>query len=409
MRSGVSAHSSINGTLTPLWRYIPAGFAGLNALTVQHVIVGSAGPLIRYSLSDGETVLEQLDFNGNRTQVTYSGREYDRRDWPSISGNESLVSADGTFSVNPFRFLGIDVWGDTMINPPYYYAPNTHHHDLNSSLPMPYIKAYDSALNQIWVANQPPHSDAQGQTDMLGASMALSTNGATLFTPALYISGSAPTYPIANGLYALNAATGAQVWFQASTPTSKISTDSSRVYGIEGTTFRTGTFNEVLTGTALVARNQSNGAIAWTQPVTFAVIVTSPQTRGTTSQAPVVMNGLVIIGTETGLQAFDAVTGTPAWTLPMTGAASPQQFGSGYSECIETRIAGAQGSNTLIVTADDGIHIVDVTTGANLSTQTLSGVVGTPRNPVIANNRLYVTDGTSFHTQDGAAIAVSVS
>ncbi|MDQ6780115.1 MAG: PQQ-like beta-propeller repeat protein [Candidatus Eremiobacteraeota bacterium] len=126
----------------------------------------------------------------------------------------------------------------------------------------------------------------------------------------------------------------------------------------------------------LVARAQSDLHTVWS----VSAVPASPS-------APVLANGLVIIGTGNGIEAHDSATGRLVWTSPVQPA--------GYG--MLTGMCAALASNTLVVTANDGLHVLSLANGGALWHGTVAGAQGTVMNPVIVNDpargaTVYVTD-----------------
>lgn len=422
-RSGAS-QGSIPGALRELWRYKPLGLGTSTAASVQHVIATESELYLRWATYvSGHTMLEKATTSGTRVWVEQSCCNWDKQHWPALSPDRTtvFVNDDGTFIANTTngtrtRFLGLDTWGDVLIDPSglRYYAVNMRHQvDPGSNFPTLYLAAYDKSLNKLWEANRQPASSIGGQEDLLGGAIAL--NNGTLFHAAIYNPGNDTNFSLTNGISALDSSNGSQRWFVAATPASRISVNGDKIYLIEGFATRVSTNIYLLTGTHLVARSQTNGSLVWSHQVSFPVAYSSWKQnpdgtwvqiviRGTHVQSPVLAGGLVIIGTEGGVVAFDAVNGNQVWLSSMTGASSPQVYGSGRSEFVDTRIAAALGSNTLVVTASNAIHVLSIASGTQAWSGTAPSAIGPVRNPVIVGSRVYVTDGTT--SQNGGLIAL---
>jgi outer membrane protein assembly factor BamB len=147
----------------------------------------------------------------------------------------------------------------------------------------------------------------------------------------------------------------------------------------------------------LVARNQSDGSVAW-----------SAMAMGAGTQAPLLAGGRVIVAATTGVLAFDAGTGTAAWTAPVTGAQadafnlmfsggcvagsgqwSANEFGNAVAT---TTLAAALGSSTLVVTASDGVHLLKLADGSEVWKGVPMMATGTVQNPIIVGSTVYVID-----------------
>src|SRR5262249_24922638 len=142
------------------------------------------------------------------------------------------------------------------------------------------------------------------------------------------------------GVYALMGATGTQVAYAATKPTSKISADGANVYLTENSN-------------QLVARAQSDLHVVW------HVAVTNPG-----QQAPVIANRAVIIATSSGVESHDAATGALRWRHSQTGLGTYIGSIAGPT----TTLAAALGSGTLVATSStDGIHVLKLSDGSEIS------------------------------------------
>jgi hypothetical protein len=234
----------------------------------------------------------------------------------------------------------------------------------------------------VWTQNS--FATCRGSASTLAGGLALN-NGTIFYAPQYTVGATTTTLSFASGVYAFNATTGAKLAFQATTPTGRISADANNVYLIESSN-------------KLVARAQSDLHVVWQQPVS-----------GPGDQAPVIANGLIIVGTSTKVQAFSASNGAIAWSSgSLSGVAgawsSTYQGGScGTIQIPEasygptTTLTAALGSNTLVATANDGIHILSLTDGHEIWKGTAQGATSRVGNPILVNDPtqgpiLYVTD-----------------
>lgn len=423
-RRSFASTGSINGPLVELWRYRPAN-AGVGS--IHNAIATSDSVYARLQENGGGTGMARLNPDGTQRWLSLGCCNWDRGHWHSLSpdGSKLFVNDDNIFGIATatgarFGVQRIDTWGDTLIHPngQYYYTVNMHHQlDPCCSFENVFVAAYDPSIRQLWRVWQAASSDqVYGPEDILGGGMALAND--TLFIAQTWngYGGRVPTLP-PNGITALNALNGSKRWFVTTTPTSRLSVDASRVYLIEGSAPPLcPTCNAViLTGSTLVARSQSNGEVLWSVPVNYPVVYSNwtqngdgkwakNEWRGAHVQSPVLANGLVIITTINGVEAFDAATGTRAWINPAPAIAY-HDWGAQWSQAVNTRMAAALASSTLIVTANDGlIYVIDLTTGLTRWQGVVPSAVGVPKNPVIAGNRLYVTDGTDV--MNGGVIAL---
>ena len=435
-RTGAS-EGNIPGALTEVWRYRPTSQAVelYPACSVGHAIATSDAVYVRWMLcSKGTTELSRVNLEGQQQWSMSSCCNWDRQHWPTLTpdGTRIFGNDDGGYLRNaqtgtPERsgFVGdvktFDVWGDTLIDPSgqYFFTVNMHHQlDPGGSWSPVYVANYRIDFTARW-RNIQFNTNQYGPEDILGGALAYQSAADTLFQAVnwnAYPGKSSYTTP-PNGIHAWLGATGAQRWFVAATPTSRISIDDNSIYLIEGTAEQispTGSAR-LLSGKQLVARRQSDGSVIWSRSVSFPVIldswVTNPDgtfthrvVYGTHVQAPVLANGLVIIGTAYGVEAFEAATGSPVWSTPLTGAAALQNYQGGNSQAADTSLAAALGSGTLVVTADDGVHVLSLINGMDFGAFMPASAIGKVRNPIIVGPWLYVIDGTT--SANGGLIAL---
>src|SRR5207249_4150098 len=82
-------------------------------------------------------------------------------------------------------------------------------------------------------------------------------DGGGLFYAPRYEDKSGAALPYTSGVYAFDADAGTPRWTKASTPQSNVSAGDGLVYLLEGAS----------PGTALVARRQSDGSVAWSTAI----------------------------------------------------------------------------------------------------------------------------------------------
>jgi len=299
------------------------------------------------------------------------GTDADFGDWASLMANRIIVNSDGTRFVDQTSGLsvhsnGVDTWGEILTDSSTLYFAN----DVQIDGPGVYAAAYDSAFKARWTANK--FTSCRGSASAMAGGLALN-NGVLFYAPTYTVGKPTTVLPFASGVFAFNAASGAQIAYHASTPYSRVSADASRVYLIENQN-------------ALVALAQSDLHVVW------SATIASPG-----EQAPVIANGLVIVGTSSDVEGYDASTGAKRWSSgALSGAAahlySTYQGGNCGSVQIpvtsgaSTTIAAALGSRTLVVTASDGVHILALASGADLWHGRVAGIPGFAANPVIVND-----------------------
>jgi hypothetical protein len=271
------------------------------------------------------------------------------------------------------RDTGVDWWGQTAPDPARLYVVNAAHIDG----PGIFVGAVDAMLQPVWQQNHYGECRIDA-ADVIGG---IAIDGGNVFYAANYHTGTGVHLPFASGVYAFDGAAGTMRWTHATTPSSTVSVGDGHVYLVEN-------------GDTLVARNQSAGAVAWMATVS-----------GAGSQAPVLAAGRVIVAASAGVIAFDAQTGSPAWTAAMiaaTEAPSTISFTGGCDGLVAvggpvlTSMAAALGSNSLVVTARDGIHVLSLADGTDRWHGAIAGSMGSLHDPVPIGNVVYVTDSSGL-------------
>ena len=379
--------ASVTGPLTLSWHYVPPGATGHTFQFAEYALGTVNEVMLRSSLSInigyGQTPsVDRVSTSGSHVWTYFMGSDADFGDWSAILGNRLVFNDDGIRHVDlttgaSVHGGGVDNWGESLTDSTVVYLVNGAQIDGAGV----YVGAYDSAGKSLWTANK--YSLCRGAAAALAGGLALN-NGVLFYAPNYNKGADTVKLPYASGVYGFNAKTGAQVAFRATTPYSRMSADNANVYLVESQN-------------ALVARAQSDLHVVWSKPVT------NPG-----EQAPLLVDGLVIIATAAGIQAYSPASGTLVWTSPsITGADAhwsetyqggkcgniqiPVQYGA------TTTMAAAFSSQTLVVTASDGIHILSLKTGAALWHAAIAGVPGQVYNPIIVNDpvagaTLYVVD-----------------
>ena len=375
----------VNGPLTTSWRYAPAPPAGKMFKNVFNAIAQSDAVFLAWSVVRdpylGTTAADRIDLTGQRVWTFDSGTDSNLGNWPSVALGSLILNEDGLFFLDLKTGMktagnGVDNWGQSLTDGTRIYVVNDSHVDG----PGVYVGAYDGQCKQLWAAN----SYGKCRIDAGDLAGGIALDGSSLFYAPNYSPGAGVTLGFSSGLYAFDPAMGTQQWTQAATPTSGISAGSGLVYLIEG-------------GTDLVARKQSDGTKAW-----------SAATMGAGTQAPLLAAGKVIVAGAQGITSFDAKTGTPGWTAPVMGAAAQAfnlMFGGGcvagsgqwsaneFGTAVATAtLAAALGSDTLVVTATDGIHLLSLATGMETWKGMPAQAMGSVSNPVVVGNMVYVVD-----------------
>ena len=392
VRRTAASLGSVAGPLALAWSYVPQGTAGHALNSVETAIATADAIFVRTSLNSGygyglSPAVDRVSTAGQHVWTYNMGTDADFGDWGSLMSNRYVMNSDGTRYIDTtsgavVRGNGVDSWGEILTDASTLYQSN----DVQIDGPGVHVAALDTALKPRWTANS--FASCRGSAATMAGGLALAS-GVLFYAPAYNVGKPATQLPFASGVFAFDAGTGARMAYHQSTPYSRLSADDSRVYLIENQT-------------TLVALAQSDLHLVWSAAVT---------TPG--EQAPVVANGLVIIGTASDVEAFDASTGARSWSsAALSGAAahwySTYQGGSCGSVQIPvaygptTTIAAALGSRTLVVTAYDGIHILALGTGVDLWHGRVTGIPGNVGNPVIVNDPVkgavvYVEDGGKLY------------
>ena len=356
-----ASDASITGGLKQAWRYNPVPLSGNTFGGMFSAVGTTAGVYVHYS-QYGSTVfaggpsVDGVSPTGARVWSYVEHRDYDEGHWLSVFGTGVVLQDDGEPLIDISKGTlvkslasSFDSWGETIPDTTGLYGTNTFIAD-GANL---YVYSYSTSNALVWKALQQTGTKYSSDSD----GGLLLSNG-TLFYAANY------TDPVPNpsGIYALNAASGAKIGYVATTPISEMSADAKNIYLIEN-------------AAALVARSQSTLAKVW-----------SVSLSGASNAAPVIADGMVIVGTFNGVEAHDPGTGKTIWTSSVR-----PEYGGLYS----TAMAAALVSNTLVVTSYDGVHLLNIANGTDMWHGGPTGV----SNPIIVNDpavgaTVYVIDGT---------------
>ncbi len=364
-----------------LWRYVPAPPSGKKAKRVHNAVAQSDGIFLQWSLENGAYVgttgLDRVSAAGARVWNFDSGTDANLGHWPLIGLGSVILNDDGLYYVDLDKGTkkdgtGVDYWGEMAADATRLYPGNDAHVDG----PEIFVGAYDGSAKKVWTQN------VYGKCRIDAGDLAdgLAVDSGMVFYAARYVTGSGVTLPFESGVFAFDASTGAPKWSKPTKPMSMISAGSGKVFLVEDT--------------KLVARGQTDGANSWEAPLT-----------GAGAQAPVLAAGLVIVATNAAIVAFDDKTGTQKWSTPLTGAAATAPsitFSGGCAGPVAeayggvTTLAAALSSGTLVVTAFDGLHLLDLATGKETFKGAVDKAVGAAKNPVVVGNRLYLVDSSGL-------------
>ncbi len=377
-----ASQASLKSPLTTAWRFAPPSpvtnpytvvFDALAAADGVYLQWGSTGTFFGFGTG---TNVDRISPAGARVwSNTAWGADYNIGHWGSIYGNKFVFMDDGLGYLNLSNGTrafntSVDWWGETLPDATGLYLSQNWHVDG----PQTFVGSLSATGTSRWKTNL--YGATKADIGVWDPSGGLALNNGVLFFDPVY-QGSI-TVPNPKGVFAFTASSGALVKFVATTPNSHISADSAKVYLVE-----TG-------GTILVARAQNDLHVVWSVTIPYA----GPQ-------APLLANGLVIIGTYSDVEAFSAATGVRVWKTTVAGLTTYSQGST------TTYLAAALGSGTLIATASNGIHVLSLLTGADLWHGTATGASGTPHDPVIVNDPvngpvLYVVDNAGVIALKGS-------
>ncbi len=369
----------VQGPLTVAWSYTPTPPANKTVKAMHHALAASDAVYLQWAADDGPyvgtTAADKVSTTGTRVWTFDSGSDANMGNWASVSGSNLVVQDDGVYFV-PLAdgkmtvTTGVDWWGQTIPDTAggVWFA-NTS----KSDGPGLFVGDLDVAAKTVWQGNKQGTACGDALGDVMGG---VALDGGVLFYAPSYTAGGSVQPTFASGLYAFDAAAGTPKWNVQTTPTSTISAGNGFVYLIEAG--------------AVVARKESDGTVGWTQPL-----------AGAGAQAPVLAGGRAIAAGSAGVSAFDAKTGKPAWSTPLTGAAARAYTMTITNGCsgsqnlgaaIATTLAAAVPSDTLVVTASDGVHVLSLSTGADTWNGKVTGAKNVVHDPVIVGKTVYVVD-----------------
>ena len=386
-----ASNGCIHASLTEAWRYGGNGGDASAFVPGFYNAIADKSALYVHVQFSAPTVDRVAAVDGTRAWRFKGSADYDTGNWLTLGLGYVLADDDGIYLINVAdgtlkTTSGVDWWGQSAADDQRFYLVTATHGDG----PGAFVGAWEVAKGLTWKANvqggcMPPVGDENG---------ALAVDKGVVYfapryetgTPSFGV-GDGGTFAVPSGVYAFDAATGAAKWSVPTLPRSSISVGDGRVYLIEN-------------GPVLVARNETDGAVAWKVSLTG-----DAQTIG--SQPPLLALGRVVIGTVDHVLAFDAATGKPAWSAPLVRAAlhgsdnatvnfvSCPSAGEPNASPITTTLAAATASNTLIVTAADAIHVLSLDSGIELGKHALAQAT----NPIIVGDRLYVVASSTTGSQ----------
>ena len=344
------------GPLRVAWHFLPAPSGGRTG-RVHHAIA-DGGVVYAAGLRGDSPVLHRLDETGAPAWTFDSRADIHRDDWPSIALGSIVVNDDGLYLVDPEsgkpEGRGLDSWGASLTDGTRMYAINRMHVEG----PGLFLAAYDASGKILWKRDK--FNGPQMFQDEVGG---IALDAGVLFHSANY------NFPAHSFVAAVNPATGDHLWTVTTMPESAPSAAGGRVFGIES--IKSEHVDK------LVARAANDGSMVWSREVSGA--------RG---PSPALAADLVIVHGDDGVLAFDAATGAPAWTAPISRAHAL----TGHA----TTLAAALGSATLVVTAGGEVHVLSLADGAESWSgrpmPTAAGAAGATdvHSPILVGKALYV-------------------
>jgi outer membrane protein assembly factor BamB len=350
----------IDGPLRVAWTFAPKPIATRRA-SVEHAVVDTSGVYVK-ALSGPAPVLHALDDRGEERWTFDSHADVVRATWPTIAPHTVLVNDDGVYAIDietgKNRGTEIDIWGDSLTDGTRFLVTNTWQED---GLGL-FVGSYDLSGAPLWKQNKMYGARGIAVPNVGG----LALDGGALFHAANY------GFPYRSSIDAYDPATGDRRWHVATVPQSAPSAGDGQIFVIE----RWGGGAGERARDRLVARAQTDGAVAWSREV-----------EGARGPAPLLAGALVVVHARSGVYAFDRATGTPAWSVPLVRGAPPDSW--------STTIAAAMGSQTLVVLTGDALHVLALSDGAPVWTGSPKPGARSLDSPAIFAESLFVVaDGT---------------
>ncbi len=367
-RRTFTSDACIKGNLKKKWTYTPAPPMGRTSKAFNRAIAQSDAVFLQWAASDdpytGTTAADRVSIDGMRVWTFDSGSDSNLKFWPTFAFGSLFLDDDGVYVLDgatgkKTATTGVDRWGQIAFDDTRLYASNC----LKLDGPGLEVWAFGTDTKPIWQKNTYAKcGEAEGE---IAGGTAL--DGGVLFTTASYVFQAKPA-PLASGVYALDAVTGAQKWFKPYTPTSSISAGEGKVYFIDSSA-------------TLFALSETDGSVAWSQPV-----------MSSANQAPVLIDNKIVIMSQGSLVSFSSA-GKAGWKtmVPSASFVSPtsalsNNCSGGQYPNQETTIAGAGGSHTLVVTTGTGLAVFSALDGTLAWSDATLGAL---HDPVVTGTRVY--------------------
>ena len=384
------------GPLTVAWTFKPDGAGGGKQASIDLAIATRAAIYLKSTNHEdlGGKVAAQVN------KVTPSGKgdwqfafgDFEEHNWPTFAFGILAVQEDTFWFVNDADGTGqqlgeYDDWGCNAADDTRWYASC----DVNSRDGYGiYVGSYPAHPTSPpeWPPMQWSQNLAGGNKGGGGCGYEIDNSIAVekgvVFHAGEYVVGSAGgTAPFPSGIAAYDGGSGAVKWSKETSPRSALSVGGGKVFLVEKAT-----------PLALVARDASDGHVVWSTSIA----------AGASIQAPVLAHGLAIVALTEGVRAFHVDSGAVAWTAggidavqaPFVSdpaiALDPCGGVDKTGTLSDTALAAALGSDTLVVTAKDAVHVLSLVDGAPLESAKIAGVTGPMKNPVIVGKTVYAID-----------------
>ncbi|MEO6835073.1 MAG: hypothetical protein ABI231_04095, partial [Candidatus Tumulicola sp.] len=234
-RHSSASVASIPGSLKVAWRYNPVPLSGNTFGGVFSAIATISGVYAHWdqygtTVFAGGPSVDGLSTSGAHMWTFVEHRDYDEGHWLSLFNNDVVFEDDGEGLLDSSAgtlvktiVSGFDVWGETIPDASGLYGANTFLADG----PDLFVYSLDSSYATRWKALQ--QKSIKYSMDSAGG--LLLSNG-VVFYAASY----GDPAPFASGIYALDASTGHQNTFVATTPSSEMSADATNIYLFEQST-----------------------------------------------------------------------------------------------------------------------------------------------------------------------------
>lgn len=425
-QSFCSPDGVLSDSLTTLWRYTPASVTPSSDKTYISADSGGVYSVFVRSASYPGTA-EKVSHAGGRlwlnTTWSQGGPEPGTVHPCLTSDGGVLILSDGIRKLSAssgslVQSVTYDIWGYAINDPAgsKIYLNNTYTNgDTPSSWGL-FVGSYPIPLvtNLTWRSLY--YYTGRSSTYPLGfntfSALSMAYNGGNLYvgidfkqTGTTYIDGQGYLtvdtnfQPHDTGIYVLDAVTGEQRNYIATQGFGPKIAVGSYLFSAE--------VNIDNTDVLVKAYDLDTLGVAWSASIGEGVVADlfTINNHIQYSPYPVVVGNLVLIPSATKITAYNQSTGAVVWTYTQ-----PVPFTSDYNMTLTGYImAAAAATNTLVVCQNDSnVRLLDLTDGSTIWTGIPTGVTGKPINPIIYEDRVYLTEygaaGTIIAMQSGTSV-----